>query len=86
MACSMHSNCTESCSIIWRSGSAREMPKLVFCGVLLARGGAERLHGGGAISVWVSQHSRDMLLASAATTAGIWVVTITLATCYAMMK
>jgi hypothetical protein len=52
MACSMHSNCSESCSIIWRSGSAREMPKLVFRGLLLAGGGAERLRDGGAISVW----------------------------------
>jgi hypothetical protein len=34
----------------------------------------------------VSQCSRDMLLASTTTTASIWVVTITLATCYAMMK
>jgi hypothetical protein len=34
----------------------------------------------------MSQHSHDMLLASAATTASIWVVTITLATCYAVMK
>jgi hypothetical protein len=42
------------------------------------------------VSAWrgglMSQRSRDMLLASAATTASIWVVTITLATCYAMMK
>jgi hypothetical protein len=52
IACSMHSNCSESCSIIWRSGSAREIPKLVFHGVLLARGGVERLHGRGAIGVW----------------------------------
>jgi hypothetical protein len=52
MACSMRSNCSESCSIIWQSGSTRETPKLVFCGLLSAGGGAERLHGGGAIGVW----------------------------------
>jgi hypothetical protein len=52
MACSMCSNCSESCSMIWRSASAREMPKLVFHGALSAGGGAECLHGGGAISVW----------------------------------
>jgi hypothetical protein len=42
------------------------------------------------VSAWkgglMSQRSRDMLLASATTTASIWVVTITLATCYAVMK
>jgi hypothetical protein len=42
------------------------------------------------VSAWkgglMSQRSRDMLLASTATTASIWVVTITLATCYAVMK
>jgi hypothetical protein len=42
------------------------------------------------VSAWrgelMSQCSYDMLLASAATTASMWVVTITLATCYAMMK
>jgi hypothetical protein len=52
IACSMCSNGSESCSIIWRSGSAREMPKLVFRRVLSARGGAERLCGGGANGVW----------------------------------
>jgi hypothetical protein len=46
IACSMHSNCIESCSIIWQSGSTRETSKLVFCGLLLAGGGAERLHDG----------------------------------------
>jgi hypothetical protein len=51
IACSMHSNCSESCSIIWRSGSTRETPKLVFHGVLSAGGGAERLRGRGAIGV-----------------------------------
>jgi hypothetical protein len=55
MACSMRSNCSESCSIIWRSGSARETPKLVFHGLLSAGGGAERLHDGGAIGVWVAK-------------------------------
>jgi hypothetical protein len=50
--CSMRSNCSESCSIIWRSGSARETPKLLFRGLLSAGGGAERLRGGGAIGVW----------------------------------
>jgi hypothetical protein len=53
MACSMCSNCSESCSIIWQSGSAREIPKLVVYGLLSAGGGVEYLHGGGAISVWV---------------------------------
>jgi hypothetical protein len=48
----MRSNCSESCSIIWWSGSARETPKLVFRGVLSAGGGAERLRGGGASGVW----------------------------------
>jgi hypothetical protein len=52
MACSIRSNCSESCSIIWWSGSARETPKLVFRGLLSAGGGAERLLGGGAIGVW----------------------------------
>jgi hypothetical protein len=52
IACSMRSNCSESCSIIWRSGSARETPKLVFRAVLSAGGGAERLRGGGAIGTW----------------------------------
>jgi hypothetical protein len=52
MAYSMRSNCSESCSIIWRSGSAREMPKLVFRGLLSAGGRAERLRDGGAIGVW----------------------------------
>jgi hypothetical protein len=46
--------------------------------------------GLGGVSAWkgglMSQHSHDMLLASAATTASIWVVTITLATCYAVME
>jgi hypothetical protein len=52
IACSMLSNCSESCSIISWSGSTRETPKLVFHGVLSAGGGAERLCGGGAIGVW----------------------------------
>jgi hypothetical protein len=52
MACSMRSNCSESCSIISRSGSTREMPKLVFHRLLSAGGGAECLHDGGAIGVW----------------------------------
>jgi hypothetical protein len=52
MACSMHSNCSKSCSIIWRSGSAREIPKLVVHGLLSAGGGVEYLHSGGAISIW----------------------------------
>jgi hypothetical protein len=52
MACSMRSNCSESCSIISRSGSTRETPKLVFRGLSSAGGGAEPLHNGGAISVW----------------------------------
>jgi hypothetical protein len=52
MACSMHSNCSESCSIIWRSGSARETPTLVVRGLLSAGGEVERLRGGGAIGVW----------------------------------
>jgi hypothetical protein len=56
IACSMHSNCRETCSILWWSGSAREMPKLVFRGVLLVGGGAERLRGG-AISVWATKGS-----------------------------
>jgi hypothetical protein len=51
IACSMRSNRSESCSIIWRSGSARETPKLVFRGVLSAGGGVEGLRGG-AIGVW----------------------------------
>jgi hypothetical protein len=51
MACSMQSNCSESCSIIWQCGSAREMPKLVVHGLLSPRGGAEHLHSG-AISIW----------------------------------
>ncbi|KAI5799614.1 hypothetical protein FPQ18DRAFT_417561 [Pyronema domesticum] len=42
------------------------------------------------VSAWrgglMSQCSRDMLVASAATTASIWVVTLTLATRYAVMK
>jgi hypothetical protein len=41
------------------------------------------------VSAWkgglMSQCSHDMLLASAGTTTSIWVVTITLATCYAVM-
>jgi hypothetical protein len=48
----MRSNCSESCSIISRSGSARETPKLVFCGLLSAGGGAERLRDRGAMGVW----------------------------------
>jgi hypothetical protein len=52
----MRSNRSESCSIIWRSVSAREMPKLVFRGVLSVGGGAERLRGG-AISVWAPKGS-----------------------------
>ncbi|KAI5812610.1 hypothetical protein BZA77DRAFT_323634 [Pyronema omphalodes] len=40
----------------------------------------------GAIGVLVSQRSRNMLLASAVTTAGLWVVTMTLATCYAIIR
>jgi hypothetical protein len=52
IACSICSNCSESCSIIWQSGSAREMPKLVFGGLLLAGGGAEYLCSWGAIGVW----------------------------------
>jgi hypothetical protein len=59
-----------------------------------AAGYCKRRGGGVAVAVWcvvestntLSQRSRDMLLASAATTTSIWVVTITLATCYAMMK
>jgi hypothetical protein len=46
MACSIHSNCSESCSIISQSGSTREMPKLVFRGLLLAGRVAEHLCGG----------------------------------------
>jgi hypothetical protein len=56
IACSMRSNCSESCSIIWRSGSARETPKLVFRGVLSVGGGAECLRGG-AIGVWAPKGS-----------------------------
>jgi hypothetical protein len=52
IACSICSNCSESCRIIWQSCSAREMPKLVFHGLLSAGGGAECLHGGVAIGVW----------------------------------
>jgi hypothetical protein len=52
----MRSNRSESCSIIWRSVSAREMSKLVFRGVLSAGGGAERLRGG-AIGVWAPKGS-----------------------------
>jgi hypothetical protein len=51
MAYSIYSNQSEHCSIIWWSGSTREIPKLVFRGVLLVGGGAEHLHGG-AISIW----------------------------------
>jgi hypothetical protein len=51
IAYSMHSNCSKGCSIIWRSGSAREMPKLVFRWVLSVEGGAECLYSG-AIGVW----------------------------------
>jgi hypothetical protein len=52
----MRSNRSESCSIIWRSGSARETPKLVFRGVFSAGGGAESLRGG-AIGVWAPKGS-----------------------------
>jgi hypothetical protein len=52
----MRSNCSESCSIIWQSGSARETQKLVFQGVLSSGGAAERLRGG-AISVWAPKGS-----------------------------
>jgi hypothetical protein len=52
----MHSNCSESYSIIWLSGSAREMPKLVVRGLLLAGRGAESLSGR-AIGVWVPMGS-----------------------------
>jgi hypothetical protein len=52
----MHSNWSESCSIIWRSGSAREMTKLVFRGLLSAGGGAEHLRGE-AIGVWAPKGS-----------------------------
>jgi hypothetical protein len=52
MACSIRSNYHESCSIIWQSGSAREMPKLVFRGLLSAGWGVEHLCGR-AIGVWV---------------------------------
>jgi len=47
-------------------------------------------YGLAGVSAWrgglMSQRSRDMLLASAVTTAGLWVIVITLATCYAVMK
>jgi hypothetical protein len=52
IACSMHSNCIESCCIIWWSGSTRETPKLIFRRVLSAGGGVERLRGRGAIGIW----------------------------------
>jgi hypothetical protein len=52
IACCMCSNYIESCSIFWWSGSARETPKLLFCGLLLAAGGAEYFCNGGAIAVW----------------------------------
>jgi hypothetical protein len=56
IACSMRSKRSESCSIIWRSGSGREMPTLVFRGVLSVGGGVERLRGG-AIGVWAPKAS-----------------------------
>jgi hypothetical protein len=57
IACSMRSNRSESCSIISRSGYAREMPKLVLRGVLSAGGRPECLRGGGAIGVWAPKGS-----------------------------
>jgi hypothetical protein len=39
--------------------------------------------GGGGL---ISQRARDMLLASAATTASLWIFGIMVATCYAVMK
>jgi hypothetical protein len=57
IACSMRSNRSESCSMIWRSGSARATPKLVVRGLLSVAGGAERLRGGGAIGVWAPKGS-----------------------------
>jgi hypothetical protein len=56
IACSMRSNCSESCSIIWQSGSARETRKLVFRVVLSAGGGAGHLRGA-AIGVWAPKGS-----------------------------
>jgi hypothetical protein len=57
MACSICSNCSKRYSIIWQSSSAREMPKLVFQGLLSAGGGAEYLCSRGAISVLVLKGS-----------------------------
>jgi hypothetical protein len=56
IACSVRSSWSESCSIISWSGSAREMPKLVFRVVLSAGGGAYRLRGV-AIGVWAPKGS-----------------------------
>jgi hypothetical protein len=53
----MCSNCSESCSIIWWSGSIRETPKLVFQGLLSAGGGVEHMYS----SVMVAEAERGQV-------------------------
>jgi hypothetical protein len=56
IACSMHSNWYQICSIVWQSVSSRGVPNLVFWVVLLVGGGAECLCDKG-IAAWVPEGS-----------------------------